>query len=105
MTTGGGLMAAVLAVDLGKTGCRALLWDPAAGRALAAGDAAGPPGLAESGGVASAMSAVLAAAGPLLSHRDGGRLATVCVGAAGAAAAPAAARELADLLARTLPTD
>ncbi|SEN94961.1 BadF-type ATPase [Actinacidiphila rubida] len=101
-------MSVVLAVDLGKTGCRAQLWAGAAGGAggpVAAGEAPGAPGLAESGGVAAALASVLAAAGPLLPRLAGERLAAVCVGAAGAAAAPDAARELAGLLLEELPTD
>ncbi|MGW3949479.1 N-acetylglucosamine kinase [Streptomyces sp. NPDC004752] len=98
-------MSAVLAVDLGKTGCRAQIWDGTAGKAVAAGEAPGAPGLAESGGVAAAVSSVLGAARPLLAHLGGDRLACVCVGAAGAASAPAAARELAGLLQDALPTD
>jgi N-acetylglucosamine kinase-like BadF-type ATPase len=98
-----GDMSAVLAVDLGKTGCRAQLWDTAAGRAVAAGEAPGAPGLAESGGVEAALSSVLGAARPLLAGLAGAPLAAVCVGAAGAAAAPAAARELAGLVLAELP--
>jgi len=98
-------MSAVLAVDLGKTGCRAQVWDGPAGAAVAAGEGPGAPGLAESGGVAAALSAVLGAARPLLTHLGGERLAGVCVGAAGAASAPGAARELAALLLESLPTD
>ncbi|MFI1095974.1 N-acetylglucosamine kinase [Streptomyces sp. NPDC020917] len=98
-------MSAVLAVDLGKTGCRAQIWDAAAGAAVAAGEAPGAPGLAESGGVAAAVSSVLGAARPLLAHLGGDLLACVCVGAAGAASAPAAAREFAGLLQEALPTE
>jgi glucosamine kinase len=98
-------MSAVLAVDLGKTGCRAQIWDGLAGAAVAAGEAPGAPGLAESGGVQAALSSVLDAVRPLLAHLGGRRLAGVCVGAAGAAAAPGAARELAELLLAALPTD
>ncbi|MBY8883133.1 N-acetylglucosamine kinase [Actinacidiphila acidipaludis] len=96
-------MSAVLAVDLGKTGCRAQIWDGPVGRTLAAGEAPGAPGLAESGGVAAALSAVLGAARPLLAHLGERRPAGICVGAAGAAAAPEAARELAGLLLAELP--
>jgi N-acetylglucosamine kinase-like BadF-type ATPase len=96
-------MSAVLAVDLGKTGCRAQIWDGTA--AVAAGEAPGAPGLAESGGVGAAMASVLAAAGPLLVRLGTAHLACVCVGAAGAASAPAAAREFAGLLQEALPTD
>ncbi|MFF4648540.1 BadF/BadG/BcrA/BcrD ATPase family protein [Streptomyces sp. NPDC001380] len=104
-------MKALLAVDLGKTGCRAALWTGPADAPAAVHEAAGAPGLAQAGGVAAAEAAVLAAAAPLLAAADGGAgsgggpLAAVCVGAAGAAAAPDAARELAERLLAALPAE
>jgi N-acetylmuramic acid 6-phosphate etherase len=77
--------AVILAVDLGKTSCRA-----AAGGRRAEG--AGAPGLAAPGGVRAAEAAVLAVA------RELGPFDEVIVGAAGALAAPAAARALGDAL-------
>ncbi|MEU6370237.1 BadF/BadG/BcrA/BcrD ATPase family protein [Streptomyces sp. NPDC046931] len=97
-------MTAAVAVDLGKTGCRAVLWsgdDPAQD----VHEVPGAPGLAADNGVAAARAAVRAAVLPLLEREPSQRLAAVCVGAAGAAAAPEAARELATLLLDDLPAD
>jgi N-acetylmuramic acid 6-phosphate etherase len=77
--------AVILAVDLGKTSCRAA----AAGRRA---EGAGAPGLAAPGGVRAAEAAILALA------RELGPVDEVIVGAAGALAAPDAARALADAL-------
>ncbi|MGW7792754.1 ATPase, partial [Streptomyces tricolor] len=97
-------MTAAVAVDLGKTGCRAVLWD-GAGPAHGVHEVPGAPGLAADGGVEAARTAVLAAVLPLLERAPSLRPAAVCVGAAGAAAAPRAARDLADLLLGDLPAD
>lgn len=90
-------MTSVVAVDLGKTGCRAVLWN-SADSSRAVSSVAGAPGLAAPGGVAAARAAVRAAVEPLLSERVGARPEAVLVGAAGAASAPAASRSLADAL-------
>ena len=81
----------ILAVDLGKTSCRA-----AAGGRRAEG--VGAPGLAAPGGVRAAETAVAAIA------RDFGPVDEVIVGAAGALAAPDAARALGDALLASLGT-
>ncbi len=81
--------AVILAVDLGKTSCRA-----AAGGRRAEG--AGAPGLATPGGVRAAEAAILAVA------RELGPAHEVIVGAAGALAAPDAARALGDALLASL---
>ncbi|MET8413569.1 ATPase, partial [Streptomyces sp. NPDC005195] len=86
-------MTAVLAVDLGKTGCRAVLWTGPDGPDHPVREVPGAPGLAESDGVTAAVVAVTAAAAlvdELASELPSGRLDAVCVGAAGAAADPAA---------------
>src|SRR5271166_799764 len=75
--------AVILAVDLGKTSCRAA----AAGRRA---EGAGAPGLAAADGVRAAEAAILAVA------REFGPVDEVIVGAAGALAAPDAARALGD---------
>ncbi|MEV7323953.1 BadF/BadG/BcrA/BcrD ATPase family protein [Streptomyces sp. NPDC093970] len=98
-------MTAAVAVDLGKTGCRAVLWHDGAGSAPDAHEVPGAPGLAADQGVELARAAVRAAVLPLLEGQPELRLAAVCVGAAGAAAAPEAARELAGLLLEDLPAD
>src|SRR3954470_15425097 len=85
----------VLAVDLGKTSCRAVVH----GNPVGAVAVAGAPGLAAPGGVRAAERAVLAAARAL--GVDG--VDEAIVGAAGALAAPGAARELGEALLRSLP--
>ncbi|WP_326580046.1 ATPase [Actinacidiphila glaucinigra] len=97
-------MTAAVAVDLGKTGCRAVLISTD-GTAGPVHEVPGAPGLAAEGGVEAARGAVLAAVRPLIERHTPGRLAAVCVGAAGAAAAPEAARTLAELLLQDLPAD
>ena len=79
----------ILAVDLGKTSCRAA----AAGRKA---EGAGAPGLATPDGVRAAETAIVAVAHGL------GPVDEVIVGAAGALAAPDAARALGDALLRSL---
>ena len=81
--------AVILAVDLGKTSCRAAL----AGRRA---EGAGAPGLAAPGGVRAAEAAILVVA------RGLGPVDEVIVGAAGALAAPKAARALGDALVTSL---
>ncbi|MQY39841.1 hypothetical protein SRB17_78690 [Streptomyces sp. RB17] len=98
-------MTAAVAVDLGKTGCRAVLWNAGAGPGRPVHEVAGAPGLAADNGVATARAAVRAAVLPLVEGQPSLGLAAVCVGAAGAAAAPEAARELAGLLLDDLPAD
>jgi N-acetylmuramic acid 6-phosphate etherase len=85
--------AVILAVDLGKTACRAT----AGGRRV---EGAGAPGLGAPGGVRAAEAAILALAGELAGElaRDLGPVDEVIVGAAGALAAPTAARALGDAL-------
>jgi glucosamine kinase len=96
-------MTSAVAVDLGKTGCRAMLWQ--AGSAPDFRQSAGAPGLAADHGVSAARSAVLASVLPLLNNRPALHLSSVCVGAAGAASAPDAARVLAERLLVDLPVD
>ncbi|MEU4092875.1 BadF/BadG/BcrA/BcrD ATPase family protein [Streptomyces sp. NPDC026673] len=98
-------MTAAVAVDLGKTGCRAVLWTGGNGPAGPVREVPGAPGLAADNGVEAARAAVLAAVLPLLEEHAPGRLSAVCVGAAGAATAPDAARALAGLLLADLPAD
>ncbi len=83
----------ILAVDVGKTSCRA-----AAGGLRAHGK--GAPGLAAPGGVRAAQSAILAVASDLARQLD--PVDEVIVGAAGALAAPDAARALGEALLATL---
>ncbi len=89
--------ARLLAVDLGRSRCRAALW---AGGVRTDVAGAGAPGLASPGGVDAALAAVLAVV-RLLVGRNG--VAAVSVGAAGALTAPAAAAALAVRLCTALP--
>lgn len=88
----------VLAVDLGKSRCRAVITDP---RAQTVHDGIGAPGLAAAGGVEAALRAIR----PGIAAARGGSAAragspdAIAVGAAGAWAAPEAAAELARRLA------
>jgi N-acetylmuramic acid 6-phosphate etherase len=82
----------ILAVDLGKTSCRAAVGDRRA-------EGPGAPGLAAPGGVQHALAAILAVASHL------GPVDEIIVGAAGAEAAPHAARELGEALLTALGVD
>jgi len=90
----------VIAVDLGKTGCRVGLWRD--GRQVSAVDGPGAPGLGEPGGAAAAAATIAALVERLpdlaVSTAD-----VVCVGAAGMTAAIDAGAQLADLLVGSLP--
>jgi N-acetylglucosamine kinase-like BadF-type ATPase len=88
-------MTGVLAVDLGKTGCRAALWT-GAGRFDAEGP--GVAGLAALNGAATAERAILAVVRKLLQGAGLACAATVAIGAAGALSAPAVAQVLAERL-------
>ncbi len=94
-------MTAKLAVDLGRTACRAHLRWPG-GELRAEGE--GSLGLAEQDGAALAERAVLAVATPLLRAAGVARLDEVGVGAPGALSAPAAAAALAGRLCAALPS-
>ncbi|MFH8735327.1 MULTISPECIES: hypothetical protein [unclassified Streptomyces] len=76
-------MAAVLAVDVGKTGCRAAVWTAGSVEPHETCEAHGAPGLAQPDGVPLAEKAVLTAGRAAL-DRAGVRIPdAVCVGAAG----------------------
>lgn len=82
-------MSRVAGVDLGKTGCRAQLVGGGPEGPVVEGP--GAPGLAEPGGVDRTLDAIRQVLGPE-------PVATICVGAAGAHAAPQEARRLAECL-------
>jgi len=93
--------SAVVAVDLGKSRCRAVVSesDAVAGRRSARRplhEGVGAPGLAATGGVAAALESIL----PLRARPDV-PISSISVGAAGAWTAPTAASELARRLADT----
>ena len=93
-------MTGVLAVDLGKTFCRAALWT-GAGRLDAEGP--GAAGLAALNGAVAAERAILPVAWKLLQQAGLAGVAAVAIGAAGALSAPAAGQELAERLLVALP--
>jgi N-acetylmuramic acid 6-phosphate etherase len=90
----------VLALDLGKTGCRAALW---VGHERTDAEGAGAPGLAAPDGVRLTRAATVAVAGPLLRAAGVTRVDRACIGVAGALAAPENAGQLADCLVASLP--
>ena len=92
----------ILAVDLGKTGCRAALW---LGETRTEAEGAGTPGLASAGGAAAAEAAALAVLRALLRDAGMARADHVIVGAAGALAAPEVAAALAGRLGGALSTE
>lgn len=94
----------VLAVDIGRTGCRAALWrgDVSEPAATASGD--GSLGLGASNGPGVAEAAILAVVKPLLQANGIGCIGAVGVGAPGAMESPELARQLAERLASSLPT-
>lgn len=96
-------MSSVLAVDIGRTGCRAALWREGAPQpeAIATGD--GSVGLGAEDGAGVAEAAIRAIVKPLLEAQGIDRIDAVGVGAPGAMQAPAAARRLAEQLAGSLP--
>jgi len=108
---------ALVAVDLGKSRCRAVIADQGSRRGIEQGsthgsthgsggrldrrplyDGVGAPGLAAAGGVQAALDAIL----PVVENLTGGGIGGIMVGAAGAWAAPTAASELAERLAALL---
>lgn len=96
----------MLAVDFGRTGCRAALWrcdrgDVPEPEAIATGD--GSLGLGAAQGPAVAEAALLAVVEPLLKAHGVDCLDAIGVGAPGAMEAPELARDLAERLARSLP--
>lgn len=92
-----------LAIDLGRTGCRAMLWrgDDAGPCATATGE--GALGLTAPAGAIAAGNAILAVAAPLLAAQGMDWIGAVGIGAPGVLAAPEAARELAEHLCKSLP--
>lgn len=100
---GAAVAGSLLAVDLGRTGCRAALWLGGAVEPVASASGQGTLGLTGADGVASAARAILAVAAPLLARYRLDHADRVGIGAPGALVAPAATRELAGNLVRSLP--
>lgn len=89
----------VLALDLGKTSCRAALW---VGDRRTDAESAGAPSLAAPGGVMLAEAAAITAARPLLRAAGIAHVDQACIGVAGALAAPERAAQLAERLTTSL---
>ncbi|MGH8189997.1 MAG: N-acetylglucosamine kinase [Rhodanobacteraceae bacterium] len=96
-------MPTVLAVDIGRTGCRAELWQGSSSAPEAVATGNGSLGLGAERGPEVAEAAILAVVGPLLEGRGTGCVDAVGVGAPGAMHAPAMASVLAERLAGSLP--
>jgi glucosamine kinase len=95
-------MPAVLAVDLGKTSCRAALWVEDEVPLTALGE--GAAGLASEGGLVTAEQAIRSVCNAVLARFGELQSVSVCIGAAGAIAAPDVARTLAGRLTTLIPT-
>lgn len=98
-------MPTVLAIDMGRTGCRVALWDGAAGTPIATATGEGSLGLGANEGPAVAEAAILAVAGPMLAARGAQHIGRVGVGVPGAMGAPEAARQLAQRLVASLSAE
>ena len=94
------MSVSVLAVDLGKTSCRAALW---VGGSRTDAEGPGAPGLASPGGAALAEAAILAVAARLLRAAGLDQVEAACIGAAGVLAASMPTRQLAARLCISLP--
>lgn len=94
--------SSILAVDLGRTGCRAALWQAGAAEPVATATGEGSLGLTGPDGVAAAGKAILAVAMPLLAGQNLAHVDAVGVGAPGVLVAPTAAQELAAHLRQSL---
>lgn len=91
-----------LAVDLGRTGCRAALWRDDDAEPVATASGEGTLGLTGPDGAAAAGKAILAVVVPLLAGQKPTHVDAVGIGAPGVLIAPAAARELAGQLREAL---
>ncbi|MGH8183211.1 MAG: N-acetylglucosamine kinase [Rhodanobacteraceae bacterium] len=91
-----------IAVDLGRTGCRAALWRNGAAEPVATAAGDGTLGLTGPDGAAAAGKAILAVVAPLLAEQKLAHVDAVGIGAPGVLIAPTAARELAEHLRQTL---
>ncbi|HEX7324052.1 MAG TPA: BadF/BadG/BcrA/BcrD ATPase family protein [Rhodanobacteraceae bacterium] len=98
-------MPTVLAIDLGRSGCRAALWTGDEPGPSASATGVGSIGLGAAHGPQVAASAILAVAAPLLAQRHVRHIDAVGAGVAGAMGASAAARDLAQQLLARLPVD
>ncbi|MEO8778052.1 MAG: BadF/BadG/BcrA/BcrD ATPase family protein [Rhodanobacter sp.] len=92
----------MLAVDLGRTGCRATLWADEREHRLASADGEGSVGLTAASGPEVAEQAILAVVAPLLARMGVSAVDRTCIGAPGALVDTERARQLAQKLAASL---
>ena len=97
-------MSIVLAVDLGRTGCRATLWNDEGEQPLASANGEGTVGLTAAKGPEVAEQAILAVVAPLLTRLGVLAIDRSCIGAPGALVAPERARQLAQKLVASIPS-
>lgn len=93
----------MLAIDIGRTGCRAVLWRGDAQEPVIVASGDGSLGLGAANGPDVAEAAIRAVVAPLLDAQGAGCVDAVGVGVPGAMAAPEGAGRLAAQLARSLP--
>ncbi|HEV7122936.1 MAG TPA: BadF/BadG/BcrA/BcrD ATPase family protein [Rhodanobacter sp.] len=94
----------MLAVDLGRTGCRATLWDGEGEHPLASADGEGSVGLTAAEGPEVAEQAILSVVAPLLTRMGVLAVDRSCIGAPGALVDPERARQLAQKLVVSIPS-
>lgn len=97
-------MSIVLAVDLGRTGCRATLWTDDSEHPLASANGDGSVGLTAANGPEVAEQAIMAVVAPLLTRMGVLAVERTCIGAPGALVDPERARELAQKLIVSIPS-
>jgi N-acetylglucosamine kinase-like BadF-type ATPase len=96
-------LAIVLAVDLGRTSCRASVWRDQQDTPLAEASGEGSVGLSADDGATVAEQAILALVKPLQAEAGVSMVDSACVGAAGALSKNDAAHELARRLLASIP--
>jgi N-acetylglucosamine kinase-like BadF-type ATPase len=96
-------LTVVLAVDLGRTGCRASLWSDQHDTPLAEASGDGSVGLSARDGAMVAEQAILAVVTPLLAEAGVSMVDNACVGAAGALTKDDAVHDLARRLLASIP--
>ena len=97
-------LSIVLAVDLGRTSCRATLWDDAGEQPFASANGEGSVGLTAANGAEVAEQAILAVVAPLLARMGVSVVDRTCIGAPGALVDPERARQLAQKLVVSIPS-
>jgi glucosamine kinase len=97
-------LSIVLAVDLGRTGCRATVWADESEHPLASANGEGSVGLTAANGPEVAEQAIMAVVAPLLTRMGVLAVDRSCIGAPGALVDPERARQLAQKLVVSIPS-